>query len=300
MSTEGATGELALQSQQRALFRPVVALWGFARRKPLGAAGLAILAFATVIAFTGSYIAPYDPFETRLEIALQGPTAQHWFGMDNLGRDVFSRTVIGTRVSLYVGLTTMLMATAIGLFLGVSSAYLGGKYDLIVQRFIDGIVAIPSLLLALTLVAAFEIGMENVIIALTIVNTPRITRVVRSSALTIMAMPYIEAARTIGSSNFRIMLRHIAPNTFAPLVVVASAAVGSIITAESSLSFLGLGVPYDTLSWGGLLGGDTRQLFVSAPWMAFGPGVSLTLVVFGSAIFADALRDVFDPKLRGR
>ena len=296
----GATHELALARRQWILSRPVTAIWVFIQSKPLGAMGLAILVVATVVAFSGSFIAPYDPFETRLEDALQGPSTTHLFGVDNIGRDVFSRTVVGTRTSLYVGLVTMLMATALGLILGISSAYIGGQYDLIVQRFIDGIVAIPSLLLALTLVAALQIGMENVIIALTIVNTPRITRVVRSAALSINAMPYVEAARTIGASNFRIMLKHIAPNTFAPLVVVSSAAVGSIITAESSLSFLGLGVPYDTLSWGGLLGGDTRALFVSAPWMAFGPGVALTLVVFGSAIFADALRDIFDPKLRGR
>ena len=299
MNTAAQRG-LALARGKRIIFRPATITWSFIRAKPLGAVGLAILVVATLVAIFGSSIAPHDPFEARLDHQLEGPSKTNWFGVDNLGRDVFSRTIVGTRTSLYVGLATMLMATAIGLVLGISTAYIGGTYDLIVQRFIDGIVAIPSLLLALTLVAALQIGIQNVIIALTIVNIPRITRVVRSSALTINAMPYVEAARTVGASNFRIMLRHIAPNTFAPLIVVSSAAVGSIITAESSLSFLGLGVPYETLSWGGLLGGDTRGLFVSAPWMAFGPGAALTVVVFGAAIFADALRDIFDPRLRGR
>ena len=299
MSTKAAS-DLRLSSPRRSPLWPFVAIWAFARKKPLGAIGLSIVVVATFVAVFGEQLAPHDPAQPRLDRVMQAPNNTNWFGTDHLGRDMFSRTLVGTRVSLYVGVVTMLFATFAGTVLGISSAYIGGRYDLIVQRFVDGIVAVPQLLLAMTLVAALNVGMENVIIALAIVTTPRIARIVRSAALGIMAMPYIDASRAMGTTGIRIMARHLAPNTFAPLLVVASASVGAIITSESSLSFLGLGVPFKTISWGGLLGGETRALFTAAPWMAIGPGVALSMVVFGNAIFADALRDMLDPKLRGR
>ena len=245
---------------------------------------------ASVLTLTATWVVPKDPFVLRFEHIMEAPNAQFWFGTDALGRDVFARVIYGARVSLYIGLVCMLLSATVGLFLGVASAYFGGKFDLIVQRFVDGIVAIPGLILALALVAALDQSMNNIIIAIAIVQTPRLTRVVRSAALSIKETPYVESARAIGATGWRIMLRHIIPNTFAPLVIIAPA----------SLSFLGVGVPIRTISWGGMLSGDTREFFAGAPWMGIAPGVALTLVVFGINMFGDAIRDVLDPKLRGR
>ena len=281
-------------------------LWTFSKRKPLGAFGLAITAAFIFLAIFAEQIVPWDPFEFHRRNPVDPPLTQHhsgqmfWFGTDQIGRDVFSRTLIGARVSMYVGIVTMLVAAGAGLLLGVSTAYIGGKFDLIVQRFVDGIIAMPTLILAMALVTALGQSINNVILAIAIVQIPRITRVIRSAALSIKEVPYIEAARAIGATDWRVMLRHVAPNTMAPLLIVASSAVGSIIITESTLSFLGLGVDPETLTWGALVSGDSRLHFAAAPWMLLGPGIAVTLVVFGTNMFGDALRDVLDPKLRGR
>lgn len=281
-------------------------LWVFTKRKPLGAVGLWITVAFIFVAVFADYIIPWDPFEFHRRNPVDPPFTEHhtgkmfWFGTDQIGRDVFSRTLIGSRVSMYVGLVTMLAAAGGGLILGVSSAYIGGKFDLIIQRFVDGIIAMPTLILAMALVTALGQSINNVILAIAIVQIPRITRVIRSAALSIKEVPYIEAARAIGASDWRVMLRHVAPNTMAPLLIVASSAVGSIIITESTLSFLGLGVDPETLTWGALVSGDSRLHFAAAPWMLLGPGIAVTLVVFGTNMFGDALRDVLDPKLRGR
>ena len=291
---------------KNALSRSWSWLWDFTKRKPLGAVGLWITVAFIFLAVFAEYIIPWDPFEFHRRNPVDPPLTQHssgtmfWFGTDQIGRDVFSRTLVGARVSMYVGLVTMLAAAGGGLLLGVSSAYIGGKFDLIIQRFVDGIIAMPTLILAMALVAALGQSINNVILAIAIVQIPRITRVIRSAALSIKEVPYIEAARSIGASDWRVMLRHVAPNTMAPLLIVASSAVGSIIITESTLSFLGLGVDPETLTWGALVSGDARLHFAAAPWMLFGPGIAVTLVVFGTNMFGDALRDVLDPKLRGR
>lgn len=297
---EQTTGAVLSRRKRGAIARNAVALGRFVRSKPMGALGLSIITAAVVLAVLAPLIAPYDPWEYRRYNYLEAPSSTFWFGTDSLGRDVFSRTLYGARVSLYVGLVTMLIAAAGGLMLGVTSAYLGGKFDLIVQRIVDTIIATPTLILALALVAALGQSVNNVILAIAIVQMPRITRVIRSAALSIKETPYVDAARAIGSTGIRVMLRHVAPNTFGPLLIVATSAVGAIIITESTLSFLGLGVDPKTITWGALLSGDTRLYFSGAPWLALGPGFSLTFVVFGVNMFGDALRDVLDPKLRGR
>ncbi len=290
-------GRLAV-SQKNKFVRLYMTIVRFARKKPLGAIGLAIVLVGLFAAIFGPLLAPYDPWATSRFERFLGPSVSHLLGTDNLGRDTFSRTLHGTRVSVYVGITTMLIAGTGGLILGVTSAYIGGKYDLIIQRFVDAIIGLPTLLLALALVAVLGQHINNIILAISIVQIPRMTRVIRSSAISIKENPYVEAAKATGATDLRIMLRHVAPNTFAPLIIVATTAIGAIIITEATLSFLGLGVRPGIITWGSLLGGNTRQYVVAAPWMAMGPGFALTFLVFGMNILGDALRDVLDPKLK--
>jgi len=271
----------------------------FLRTKPLGAIGIFLIVFFSIVALAAPVISPSNPKDTNVFNILASPSLEYPFGTDMLGRDMLSRTIWGSRVSIFIGLVSMLGASVVGALLGVASAYFAGKFDLIVQRFIDALSAFPSLLLAMALVAAFGSSFLNIIAALVIVFTPRITRVVRSVALSIKAMPYVESARSSGANNSRIMFRHILPNTFASLIIASSGLIGSAIVIEASLSFLGVGTT-NTISWGGLLSREVMAFFTAAPWIVIYPGVALTLLVFGVNILGDALRDVLDPRLRGR
>jgi peptide/nickel transport system permease protein len=271
----------------------------FMRYKPLGGAGLFLMVLFFLVAIAAPLIASHDPTATYARDRLLPPSGEHWLGTDFLGRDLFSRIVLGSRISIYIGLASMLGAAVVGAVLGVTSAYIGGKYDLTIQRFVDALTAFPSLLLALALVAAFGASINNVMVALVIVFSPRVTRVVRSTSLSIKQMPYVEAATAIGATDIRIMFRHVMPNTFAPLIIIASGLIGSAILIEASLSFLGIGTP-GALSWGGLLSGQAMRFFTTSPWIVLFPGFSLTLLVFAVNVFGDALRDVLDPRLRGR
>ena len=259
-----------------------------------------IIVFFAFIAVFGPMLAPYEPLGTDSRQRLQGPSAAHWFGTDNVGRDVLTRTMYGARVSIYAGLMSMIGAAGIGAIVGVTSGYLGGKFDLLVQRLVDGLTAFPTLLLALALMAAWGATLNNVILAMSITFAPRITRVVRSAALSAKENPYIEAARAIGAASPRVILRHILPNTFAALIVIATASVGAMIITEASLSFLGVGTPARVVTWGAMLSGDALTFFSSAPWVGIFPGGALSLVVFGINVFGDSLRDILDPKMRGR
>ena len=280
--------------------RRLRAVTTFLRRKPLGTTGLAIVVFAGFIAVTAPYIAPYDPYDINVRAVLTPPSLDNWFGTDRLGRDILSRTMYGSGVSIYVGIIAMIAASTVGSLVAVTSAFYGGKYDLIVQRVVDSLSAFPSLLLALALMAALGSSLNNVILAISIVFLPRIARIVRSVALSVKEMPYVEASRAIGGSDLRIMLRHLLPNTFASLVVVSTSLVGSAIIIEASLSFLGLSGAGNTITWGAMLNQEQLVDFAGAPWIGLFPGFALTFVVFGINIFGDALRDVLDPKLRGR
>lgn len=298
-----ARDELVLAQPTREISpweRRIRAVTTFLRRKPLGTTGLAIVVFASVIAVAAPYIAPYDPYDISTNRVLKAPSIDHWFGTDRLGRDIMSRTMFGSGVSIYVGIIAMTAASVVGSFIAVTSAFYSGKFDLIVQRVIDSLSAFPSLLLALALMAALGSSLNNVILAISIVFLPRIVRIVRSVALSVKEMPYVEASRAIGGSDLRIMLRHILPNTFASLVVVATSLVGSAIIIEASLSFLGLSGAGNTITWGAMLNQEQLLDFSGAPWIGLFPGFALSFVVFGINVFGDALRDVLDPKLRGR
>lgn len=272
----------------------------FMRTKPLGGTGVVILLLATLVAVAAPAIVPYDPWDINANTQLLAPSSEFWFGTDLLGRDILSRTIYGTRVSLFVGIIAMIVATSIGAFVGIVSAYYGGKTDLVIQRFIDSITYLPSLVLGLALMAAFGPGFTSLIIAMIIIFTSRGVRIIRSQALSIRELPYVDASYSIGASDLRIMLRHILPNTFGPMMVVATTMIGSAIVIEASLSFLGVGLPPHVISWGGMLSGEILLDFASAPWIGIFPGTALTLVVFAINVLGDAMRDIFDPRLRGR
>ena len=284
---------------QSTLEKQIRALQRFITTKRLGSFGLFIVLATAIMAIGAPIFSTTDPWDVNRRAILLAPDASHWFGTDRLGRDLFSRVAYGSRISIYVGVVSMLSAGAIGSLIGVTSAYFGGYFDLIVQRFIDATAAFPTLLLALALMAAFGSSLNNILLSLTIVFTPRVARVVRSVSLSIKEMPYVESARAIGASDLRIMLRHLLPNTFASLIVVATSLIGSAVLIEASLSFLGVGLPADVISWGAMLAGDVLIDFASAPWVGIFPAMALTIAVFGVNIFGDALRDVLDPRLRG-
>ena len=275
-------------------------VWDFTKRKPLGAIGAVMLVLFVLIAIFAPYIARNEPnFQFRRD-RLESPSTEFWFGTDSLGRDVYSRVIYGARISMYVGVVATAAGTGIGLLLGLGSAYFGGATDNLLQRLMDIMFSFPSLVLALALVAALGGSVNNVMIAIAVPLIPGTTRLVRSSGLAVKATPYMDAAIAIGSSPWRIVLRHMLPNSLAPFIVYATAFLGAAILIEASLSFLGLGVKPPAPSWGRDLSGEAVRYFEIAPWMAIFPGTAISLAVFGINLFGDALRDVLDPKLRGR
>jgi peptide/nickel transport system permease protein len=230
----------------------------------------------------------------------EAPSWAHWLGTDQFGRDLLSRIIYGARTALIVGLTSALVGGVAGLVLGVGSAYFGGLLDLILQRVFDVVMAFPLIIMALAVVAIFGTGVQNVIIAITIPLIPRCARVVRSSALSIREIPYVDAARACGYSHARIILRHMVPNVIAPFLIMITAFVGQAILAEASLSYLGLGVQEPVPAWGLMLQGGAEEYASTAPWIAIFPGLAIMLSVLGINLFGDALRDELDPKLRNR
>ncbi len=273
----------------------------FARRKPLGAMGLLICATFLTTGLLAAVVSPYDPnFGGSAKERLQGPSINHWFGTDELGRDLFSRVVSGTMTSLKVAFACIAIGSFSGFILGIVSGYFGGWVDLVLQRMTESLQAFPGILLALTLVAVLGGGLGAVIIAISVAFTPGPLRIIRGVVLSAKQNVYVDAARVIGASHVRIMLRHILPNVLATFLVLASVALGSAILVESSLSFLGLGVPPPHPSWGRMLSGSAQQYALAAPWMVIFPGVAISLMVLGFNLLGDALRDIWDPRLRGR
>jgi peptide/nickel transport system permease protein len=272
----------------------------FARRNPLGAAGALVIIVMFVIAIFADLIAPYDPVANAFDRMHQPPSLENWFGTDQFGRDVLSRLIYGARTALLVGFVSSFVGAIIGLVFGVASAYFGGRLDLNFQRVLDVFMAFPLIIMALAMIAIFGTGAQNVIIAITIPFIPRCARVVRSAALAIREMPYIDAARANGFSHSRIILRHMMPNVMAPFLVMITAFVGQAILLEASLSYLGLGVQEPTPAWGLMLQGGAEEYAESAPWIAIFPGLAISLAVFGFSLFGDAVRDELDPKLRSR
>ena len=270
----------------------------FFRTKPLGAAGAVIVVFFVFIAIFAPWIAPFDPVEPDYERMMMPPDAQHWFGVDDFGRDVLSRIVYGARTAMAIGLIASFFGATGGLFIGVASAYFGGRTDMIVQRVLDVFLSFPLIILALAIVTIGGSGVGPVIVAITVPMIPRCARVVRSSALAIREVPYVDAARAMGFTHTRIIVRHMLPNVIAPYLIMWTAFMGQAVLLEASLSFLGLGVQEPTPAWGLMLQGGAELYAETMPWLAIFPGLAITASVFAFNLFGDSLRDVLDPKLR--
>jgi peptide/nickel transport system permease protein len=270
----------------------------FARRYPLGAVGAVIVLVFVLTAVFAPLIAPMDPTTTDAKASLARPGSVFWLGADFMGRDMFSRIVFGARISLTVGLGATLAGGILGVTIGLMSGYLGGTVDLITQRLMDIMQSLPLLVMALVMAAALGPSLENTIIAIAIPLVPTVARVVRSSTLSLREQPFVEAARAVGMGEVRIAMRHVLPNTLAPLIVLGTAQLGSAILVEASLSFLGLGIPEPYPSWGRMLSESAAEYVRTAPWLVIFPGVAISLTVFGTNLLGDALRDILDPRQR--
>jgi peptide/nickel transport system permease protein len=280
----------------------VSGFWGsaafLARRYPLGAVGAVIVTIFVLTAAFADVIAPVDPTATNAKFSLAHPSQLFWLGADFMGRDMYSRVVHGARISLAVGAGAMGLGAIIGITVGLASGYLGGWFDLILQRLLDIMQALPLLVMAIMMAASLGPSLRNTIIAIAIPLVPTVARVVRSSTLSLREQPFVEAARAVGMGELRIAVRHVLPNTLAPLIVLATAQVGSAILVEASLSFLGLGIPEPYPSWGRMLSESAAEYVRTAPWLVIFPGVAISLTVFGTNLLGDALRDILDPRQR--
>lgn len=279
---------------------PFAAVWHFLQRQPVGAIGIFLVLLFGLAGIFADVLAPYNPTANDFSAMTEAPSWAHPLGTDQLGRDLLSRILYGARTAFIVGLVSALVGGFVGLILGVASAYFGGYIDLWLQRIIDIFMAFPLIIMALAVVSIFGPGLENVIAAITIPLIPRCARVVRSSALAIREIPYVDAARALGYGHARIILFHMVPNVMAPFLVMVTAFVGQAILAEAALSYLGLGVQEPVPAWGLMLQGGAEEYATTAPWIAVFPGLAIMLTVFGINLFGDSLRDVLDPKLRER
>jgi peptide/nickel transport system permease protein len=271
----------------------------FVRKKPLGAAGGALILVMVITALFAELLQTHDPIATNAAYTLGRPNLEHLLGTDHLGRDIYSRIVHGARVSLVVGVASTLLGSVLGGIIGLLSGYIGGKTDLVTQRILDILQGLPLLVLALVMSAALGPSVQNVVIAISIPIIPRAARVIRSSVLSIREMQYVEAARSLGVQHLRIAFRHILPNTIGPFIVLCTAQLGSAILVEATLSYLGLGVPEPYPSWGRMLSVSAAEYAQKAPHLVLFPGIAISLAVFGSNLLGDALRDTLDPRLRG-
>ena len=270
----------------------------FIKRYPLGAFGAVIVTLFVAMALFAPWITQFDPTATNPRVSLAYPSGAHILGADFMGRDMWSRIVYGARISLAVGIGSTTLGCLFGVTIGLTSGYFGGWYDLIVQRFMDVMQSLPLLVMALVMAAALGPSIENVIIAIAIPLVPTVSRIIRSNTLMLRELPYVEAARAVGMNEAAIALRHVLPNTLAPLIVLATAQLGSAILTEAALSFLGLGIPEPYPSWGRMLSESAAEYVRTAPWLVIWPGVAISMAVFGTNLLGDALRDIFDPRLR--
>ena len=305
-----AVAEIIGRRSQRNILQRNWLLW---KRRPLGMIGLALVAVLVLLAITAPLwqiftasasgydgIIPYK-YASQISAQLVPPNADHWLGGDRYGRDLFTRIIFGAQISLYVGFAVALGAGTVAGILGISSAYFGGYIDLFGQRIVDVLQAFPGLILAMAIVAIMQtFSIEVTIIAISIPALPAMIRVVRGQALSVTKTDYVLAGRTIGASHLRLIFRYIMPNSMAPWIIVVTGRLGSAITTEASLSFLGLGVPEPHPSWGGMLNANALDYAELAPHVIVFPGLALSMAVFGFNVFGDALRDVLDPRLRGR
>ena len=270
-----------------------------AQRHMLGTIGLVIMVMFVLAAMLADVICRVSPLTVDSAHALSAPNAQHWMGTDSFGRDVWSRIIHGARISLAVGIGSTALGSSIGVTIGLASGYLSGWVDLVCQRIVDILQALPLLVLALVMAAALGPSLPNTIIAIAIPLIPTVARVIRANTLALRELAFVEAAKSIGMSEMRIALRHVLPNTLAPLIVLATAQLGAAILTEASLSFLGLGIPEPYPSWGRMLSESAAEYVRTAPWLVIFPGVAISLAVFGTNLLGDALRDILDPRQRG-
>jgi peptide/nickel transport system permease protein len=272
----------------------------FARRKPVAAASAALLILVCVMVAGAPVFAKHDPNKQDLSARLADPSTDHYLGADQLGRDTFSRLLYGGRISLGAGLGATLLGVGFGVLMGLLSGYAGGFVDLVIQRLMDAIMALPPLILLMVLATTLDQNFRNMIFAIAVFVAPGSSRVVRSAVLSLKEMPYVEAARALGASPGRVAFRHILPNTFAPVIVIASVGVGGVIITEAALGYLGLSVRMPQATWGNMLNAGAQQYMELAPLMAMAPGLAILVTVFSINMFGDGLRDVLDPRLRGK
>jgi ABC-type dipeptide/oligopeptide/nickel transport system permease subunit len=301
MATPAATIDRTVPVNQLSLGR---GLWqgarDFAKTSPIGAAAASFLVILVLVAIFAEQIAPYHPLEADFAAMRQAPSAEHWLGTDNLGRDVLSRLIFGARISLSVAILSALLSKSIGLAWGVTTGYVGKGFDLASQRVVDVLLAFPGIILSMLLLAALGGGFGTVVVAITLLGIAGTVRVIRSVVLSVKEMAFVESARAIGAPNWRIMAHHVAPQCIAPILVLTSASLGAAIFAEAALSFLGLGIPQPIPSWGNMLGGVLSNQFRPQWWLVIFPGLTITLAILAFNLVGDALRDHLDPKLRGR
>ncbi|MFC1935508.1 ABC transporter permease [Chloroflexota bacterium] len=274
-------------------------LWTFSKRSPVGGVSLVALIIIVFVAVFAGQISPYSPLDNNYARLKEEPCRDFWLGTDNLGRDILSRVLHGTRISLIVGFASTFLGVAIGGLWGLASGYLGGKFDLYSQRVVDSLMAFPGLILAMMLVLVLGRGMETVIIAIGVACSVQAVRVIRSVALSVREYTYVDAARAIGASNSRILFVHVLPNALAATLIVASTRLGAAIVTEASLGFLGLGIPPPTPTWGNMLSGTVALKMDPLWWMVVFPGVAITITVMAFNLFGDSVRDALDPRLRG-
>ena len=279
--------------------------WRLARRKPLGVVSAVIILGLVVVALLAPLLAPRDPYalnlnERGLPIRMQAPTAAFPLGTDPLGRDVLSRIIYGARVSLIVGFASVVIGTTLGTVLGLVSGYWEGRLDYVIQRGVDTTMAIPGIVLALAVMSVLGQSLVNIILVIALVIAPGASRVVRGTVLAVKQETFVDAAQALGASPARVVGRHVLPNVFAPILVIATVWLGNAIVIEAALSFLGLGTPPPTPTWGGMLAGEGRRNLETAPHLAIFPGVAISIVVLAFNMFGDAMRDLLDPRLRTR
>jgi peptide/nickel transport system permease protein len=276
--------------------------WGmlgfYARRYPVGTLGAVLVLVFVLMAALAPWITSFDPTTTNARASLARPGDTHWLGADFMGRDLYSRIVYGARISLAVGVGSTLLGCLFGVSVGLASGYFGGWLDLVTQRLIDIMQALPLLVLALIMAASLGPSLQNTIIAISIPLVPQVARVIRANTLALREMPFVEAAKAVGMSEWAIAVRHVLPNTIAPLIVVATAQLGSAILTEAALSFLGLGIPEPHPSWGRMLSESAAEYVRTAPWLVIFPGIAISAVVFGTNLLGDAIRDILDPRQR--
>lgn len=271
--------------------------WREFRKNRSAVLGIVVLALIVIMAVGADIIAPYDPFEQNYSQALQWPSMEHFFGTDEFGRDIFTRVLYGARISLLVGVVSVAIACIFGCLLGASAGYFAGAYDAVVMRCMDVLLAIPSLLLNISIISALGAGVFNMMLAVGISNIPRYCRIMRASVLQIKNMEYVEAARTAGASDGRIIAQHIIPNCLAPVIVQATLSVGSAIIACAGLSFIGVGISAPTPEWGAMLS-NGRDFLRGYSYITLFPGLAIMITVLALNLMGDGLRDAFDPRLR--